>query len=130
VEGSCKTEIVIEPWKRLVIHEVIEYSFDDFMKLLISQSRAVAGGTPATNWANGIIFHFGGFPDTDSVMQEKLHGVIHWSSVMFAVKETYEPQYRQDSNYVNLINASHNQVFVELANVLKQRTKFGRAASA
>lgn len=117
-------EIVIEPWKKLVVHEVIEYTFEDFMKILISQSRALAGGSPAINWTNGIIFTFAIFPDTDAVIKEKLQGTIHWSNVMFALKEKYEPQYRQDTNYVNLINASQNQIFVQLADVLKKNSKF------
>lgn len=123
-------EVVIEPWKKLIIHEVIEYTFEDFMKILIAQSRVAAAGTPAINWTNGIIFSFGAFPDTDSVVREKLQGTIHWSTVMFAVKEKYEPQYHQDTNYVNLINASHNQIFVQLADVLKEKTKFVDAAEA
>lgn len=122
VQGSM--EIVIEPWKKLVIHEVIEYVFEDFMKLLTSQSRALAGGTPTINWTNGIVFTFAPFPDTDTVVKEKLQGTINWSNVIFAVKEKYEPQYRQDINYVNLIDASHNQIFVLVAEQLKKQSKF------
>jgi hypothetical protein len=117
-------EIVVEPWKKLIIHEVVEYAFEDFMKLLISQSRAVAGGSPAINWSNGIVFNFSTFPDTDSVIKEKLQGVIHWANLMFALKERYESQYRQGTDYVNLVNASQNDTFVQLADVLKKNTKF------
>jgi hypothetical protein len=114
-------EVAIEPWKKLVIHEVIEYAFDDLVKIVLSQARAAGGGISSMNWCNGVVFQHTVFPDTDSVVQEKLKGVIHYSSVVFAPKEKYERQIVRDAGTLNLVDVSANSIFRDLADVLKKR---------
>ena len=36
-------EITIEPWKKLIIHEVIEYSFEDWMTQIAFSSKTAGG---------------------------------------------------------------------------------------
>ena len=64
-------EITIEPWKKLVIHEIIEYRFDDWLKQIAFGSRSVGGGIPTMNWANGIVFQAFHFPDADAIIHER-----------------------------------------------------------
>ena len=59
-------EIIIEPWKQLVIHEVLEQKFEDWLTHIIAGARAAGGGIPTIFWAGGIAFHFATFPDTES----------------------------------------------------------------
>ncbi|HXG73414.1 MAG: hypothetical protein QW177_00470 [Candidatus Nitrosotenuis sp.] len=113
-------EIIIEPWKRLVIHEVIEYNFEDWMSQIAFSSKTAGGAIPAINWANGIVFQSFNFPDTNSIIDEKLKGILHWSSVMFAIKEKYEKQIIKDNATINLIDVSVNEVFRKLAEKLKE----------
>ncbi len=122
-------EIVIEPWKKLVIHEVIEYKFEDFLQMVASQSRAVGGGIPLINWANGIAFQIGPFPDTEAIVQEKLKGVIHWSSVIFTVKEKFEKQVVRDYGTVNLGDVSGNAIFSKLGELLRKQSKYAQPSS-
>ncbi len=117
-------DIRIEPWKSLVIHEVIEYKFDDFMQLLSSQSRTVGGGIPTINWANGIVFQFALLPDTETIIEEKLKGMLHWSMVMFAVKDKFEKQIARDYGTINLVDVSTNEIFSKLAEILKKQSKY------
>ena len=42
-------EVTIEPWKKLMVHEVIEYPFDDLVRLVLLQARAAGGGIPSMN---------------------------------------------------------------------------------
>jgi hypothetical protein len=116
-------EISIEPWKRLVIHEIIEYNFDDWMTQIAFSSKTAGGGIPAINWASGIVFQSFNFPDTNTTIEEKLKGVLHWSSVMFAVREKYEKQIIKDNATINLIDVSVNEIFRELATKLKDHSK-------
>jgi hypothetical protein len=37
-------EISIEPWKKLVIHEIIEYDFADWVKQIAFSTRSSGGG--------------------------------------------------------------------------------------
>jgi hypothetical protein len=113
-------EIIIEPWKRLVIHEVIEYNFEDWMRQIAFSSKTAGGAIPTINWANGIVFQSFNFPDTNSIIDEKLKGILHWSSVMFALKEKYEKQIIKDNATINLIDVSVNEVFRKLAEKLKE----------
>jgi hypothetical protein len=114
-------EVTVEPWKKLVIHEVIEYQFDDLVRIVMSQVRAAGGGISSMNWCDGIVFQHTVFPDTDSVVQEKLKGTIHYSSVVFAAKEKFERQVVRDAGTLNLVDVSANAIFRELAGVLKKR---------
>lgn len=116
-------EITIEPWKKLIIHEVIEYSFDDWMTQIAFSSKTAGGAIPTINWANGIVFQSFNFPDTNIIVEEKLKGVLHWSSVMFAIKEKYEKQLIKDNATINLIDVSVNEIFKKLADKLKEHSK-------
>jgi hypothetical protein len=116
-------EIVIEPWKKLVIHEVIEYNFDQWMTQIAFSSKTAGGAIPTINWVNGIVFQSFNFPDTNTMVEEKLKGVLHWSSVMFAIKEKFEKQIIKDNATINLIDVSVNKIFEELASKLKEYSK-------
>jgi hypothetical protein len=123
---NISLEILIEPWKKLVIHEVIEYNFDDWLTQMAFGSKTAGGVIPTINWVNGIVFQSFNFPDTNSIVEEKLKGTLHWSSVMFATKEKYEKQIIKDNATVNLIDVSVNEVFRELAEKLKEYSKHSR----
>ena len=76
------------------------------------------------NWANGIVFQPFHFPDTDIIVNEKLKGVLHWSSVIFAVKEKFEKQIVKDDGTINFIDISVNDIFGKVAEYLKAQSKF------
>jgi len=117
-------EIIIDPWKQLVIHEVLEQKFEDWVMHIIAGARAAGGGIPTIFWAQGIAFHFTTFPDTESTVQEKLKGRIHYSSVTFAIKEKFDKQIAREGGTVNFTDVSHNEIFSSLAEKLKTQSKF------
>jgi hypothetical protein len=112
-------EVSIEPWKKLVVHEVIEYGFDDLVRVVLSQSRAAGGGIASMNWCNGMVFQHAPFADTESVVQEKLKGTVHYSSVVFAKKDKFERQIMKENGTLNLVDVSANQIFFQLTEALK-----------
>jgi len=116
-------EISIEPWKKLVIHEVIEYNFEDWMTQIAFSSKTAGGAIPAINWTNGVVFQSFNFPDANIIVEEKIKGVLHWSSVMFALKEKYERRIIKDNATINLIDVSVNEIFRELADKLKEHSR-------
>lgn len=117
-------EIKIEPWKELVIHEVLELKFDDWIAQVVATARSAGGGIPTIFWASGIAFHFSTFPDTETTVQEKLKGRIHYSSVTFAIKEKFDRQVIREGGAVNFTDVSHNDIFSNLAEKLKSGSKF------
>lgn len=117
-------DIRIEPWKDLVIHEVLELKFDEWLQQITSSTKYSGGGIPSIFWANGIIFSALPFPDTEIVTQEKLKGIIHYASVTFAIKEKFEKQIIKDGATISFADVSHNDIFGKLADTLKAQSKF------
>ena len=117
-------EISIEQWKKLVIHEVVEYKFEDWVKQISFSSKTSGGGIPTMQWANGVVFSPLNFPATNAVMEEQLKGVLHWSSVSFAIKEKFENQIVGESATINLVDVGANEIFNKLADELKARSKY------
>jgi len=117
-------DITIEPWNQLVIHEVLELRFEDWVTQIIASARSAGGGIPTIFWAGGVSFHFATFPDTDTIVQEKLKGRIHYSSVTFAIKEKFEKQIIREGGAVNFTDVSHNDIFSKLTDKLRSQSKF------
>ena len=117
-------EIIIEPWNQLVIHEVLELRFEDWITQIIASARSAGGGIPTIFWAGGVSFHFATFPDTDTIVQEKLKGRIHYSSVTFSIKEKFEKQIIREGGAVNFTDVSHNEIFSKLTDKLRSQSKF------
>ncbi|MEK6831391.1 MAG: hypothetical protein AABY17_01365 [Thermoproteota archaeon] len=117
-------EISIEPWKKLVIHEVIEYKFDEWVKQIAFSTRSSGGAIPTMQWTNGIVFSPSNFPTTNITVEEQLKGILHWSSVSFAIKEKFEKQIVIENATINLMDVSVNEIFKELAQKLKKQSKF------
>jgi len=117
-------EISIEPWKKLIVHEVIEYTFDDFLNQTIESIQAVGTGMIVLNWSNGVAFQAHVFPDTDAIIQEKLKGIIHYASVTFSLKEKFEKQVIRGNATINFLDSSVNDIFNELAIKLKGQSKY------
>lgn len=118
-------EISVEPWKKLIIHEVIEYKFEDWVKQIAFSTRSSGGGIPTMQWTNGIVFAPANFPVTNSTVDEQLKGILHWSSVSFAIKKKFEKQIVKENATINLVDVSVNEIFRELSISLKMQSKYG-----
>lgn len=117
-------DITIEPWKKLIIHEIIEYQFDDWVKQIAFSTRSSGGGIPTMQWTNGIVFASSSLPTTNATVEEQLKGVLHWSSVSFAIKENFEKQIVKENATINLVDVSVNEIFNKLSVELKAQSKY------
>jgi len=120
-------EIEIEPWKKLVIHELTEYGFEDFLRVMAASARSVGGGIVSMNWANGVAFQIMPFPEAEVIVEESLKGIIHYSNVLFALKEKFEKEIRKDYGTFLMADMSANEHFIDLTAVLKKNSKFGKS---
>ncbi len=126
-------QIVIEPWKKLIIHELLEYKFEDLAKLVATQS-VQQGGTaiPTISWAEGVAFLISPFPDeSEVIIEEKLKGIIHYNTVLFALKKNFEAEIfmRGHEIRINLIDVGTNEIFKLLARKLAEHAKLPQVAS-
>ncbi len=117
-------EVSIEPWKKLIVHEIIEYTFDDLLNQTIESSQAVGTGMRTLHWANGVAFQAHVFPDTDTIVQEKLKGIVHYASDTFSIKDKFEKQVISGNATINFLDVSVNDIFNELAIKLKEQSKY------
>lgn len=127
-------EIVVEPWKKLVIHELLEYKFEDLAKLVATQS-VQQGGTaiPTISWAEGAAFLISPFPDeSEVIIEEKLKGIIHYNTILFALKPVFEAEIfmRGSQIRINLIDVGTNEIFRLLAKTLKTHAKLPASAQS
>ena len=122
-------DITIEPWKKLIIHEIIEYQFDDWVKQIAFSTRSSGGGIPTMQWTNGIVFASSSLPTTNATVEEQLKGVLHWSSVSFAIKEKFEKQIVKENATINLVDVSVNEIFNKLSIELKSQSKYVNSKS-
>ena len=122
-------DITIEPWKKLIIHEIIEYQFDDWVKQIAFSTRSSGGGIPTMKWTNGIVFASSSLPTTNATVEEQLKGVLHWSSVSFAIKEKFEKQIVKENATINLVDVSVNEIFNKLSVELKAQSKYTNSES-
>lgn len=114
-------EVSIEPYKKIVIHELIELPFNDLIDHMIHQTNSVGGATiPTLPWCNGVAFQISPFnPNSEEIVKESLKGTVHYASVMFAIKDVYEREIIRPTGTVLLLNQGANANFTVLAETLK-----------
>lgn len=122
---SLNLQISIEPYTKIVIHEVIELSFHDIIDQMINQTRAVGGATiPMLSWCNGVVFQIASFnPNSEEIIKESLKGIIHYSAVTFALKKDFEREIMRPGGTVLLVNQSANVNFVAMTELMKMQAK-------
>lgn len=120
-----KIEIAVERYQKIVIHEIIEYKLGDLIDLTLLGQQTAGGTTiPLLQWAGGVVFQITPFnPDSEAVIEEQLNGVIHYASVMFAVKEKFENELRTPGGTVRLLDASAAETLRELGKYLRAHSK-------
>lgn len=115
-------EVVYQPWKKIVIHEIVKYALDDLVKL---QSLGVEPGGLADPllWVRGIVFSSSTMFETKDVVKEKLEGVVHWSSVEWAVMPAFKEVIiiKETNVKVPIINVSAHPIYKTVSKWLKER---------
>ena len=76
-------EVVYQPWKKIVIHEIVDYALDDLVRLQSLGVEPGGLGDPLL-WTEGIVFSSSTMLETKDVVKEKMEGIVHWSSVEWA----------------------------------------------
>jgi len=77
-------EFELQPWKKIIVHEVVKLPLEDFLSRHSLGVQEGAIGRPLL-WVNGIIFEKSGFRDTDDIIKEKLEGKVHWTALNYTV---------------------------------------------
>ena len=114
-------EFEYQPWKKIIIHEVIKFPLKHFLSSSSLGVQAGGVGRPLL-WVNGLILQISHFGDTDDIIKEKLNGTLHYSSISYTTQEEFQPEFKVDGNIrIPIINVSDNRIFAELACWIKKK---------
>jgi len=117
-------KVTFKSWEEIVIHEVIRYDLEDFIKQC-SIGVQPGGLANPLQWAEGVVFRAIPLPTTEDVVKEMLVGKVHWNSVEWASM----PKYQQvimigDINAkIPIVNVSANAILCDVAKALKATAK-------
>jgi hypothetical protein len=134
-------KVTFRPWEEVVIHEPIQYTYDE---LVYIQSLGVQAGSlapapsltyqPAApqpsaliplHWAEGVVFTHVIMQPTEDVIREQLRGIVHWVSIVWALMPNYQNivVMKETNVRIPVINASQSETFCEVARALKKGSK-------
>jgi hypothetical protein len=122
--GSKMVEVVYEPWKKIVIHEIVRYALDDLVKLQSLGVEPGGLGDPLL-WVGGIVFSSSTMLETKDVIKEKLEGAVHWSSVEWALMPEFKDVIvlKETNVKVPIINVSAHPIYKTVSKWLKEHKK-------
>lgn len=117
-------EVVYEPWKKIVIHEIVRYALDDLVKLQSLGVEPGGLGDPLL-WVGGIVFSSSTMLETKDVIKEKLEGAVHWSSVEWALMPEFKDVIvlKETNVKVPIINVSAHPIYKAVSKWLKEHKK-------
>jgi hypothetical protein len=116
---TVMVEFEYQPWRKIVVHEVIKYPLEQFLSQASLGIEAGQIGRPLM-WADNIIFEIAHFRDTEDIINQKLAGVIHWSTILYTVLEGFQPEFKVAGNIrIPVIDVSSNAVFKEMASWIR-----------
>lgn len=118
-----KVEFVYEPYKKVVIHEIVQYDIQMLVNLQGYGIEAGQLGNPLF-WANGIAFYYRVLPPTEKIIKEMIRGTVHWNSLNFAFMPKHQPNFIIGGNVrIPIINFNNQKQFRDLAEWLKTTYK-------
>ena len=125
-------EIVYMPWKQIVVHEISEMEVGDFLQMVVAQIEAAKlPGDPVVDWAEGVMFARGEFPDTPETIHDKLRGILHYGVVNFARTSFQEQKKTRFGDRERIIRLRKVEKNADLVNLCKFLDGFkGRPVSA
>jgi hypothetical protein len=108
--------------KEIVIHEAIQHELKDFIKIRITGLKKETIAQPLV-WAEGVVFSRNTYPPTEEVVKDGLEGLVHFSSVEWALLPKYRRYLKFRGAAIPVINVSANPNLRDVAKALKPKRK-------
>jgi hypothetical protein len=115
-------QVVFKPWEKIVIHEEIEYELRDLIKSRVLSSGAGAMAPPLI-WTEGVVFTRQVMPPTEEIIKEQLQGIIHYSSVSWAIMRKYRSNLKSEGVTIPVVKVSENMILSAVAKELQKKRK-------
>ena len=118
-------EISFDLAKKIVVHDVQEYTFDNLMQEFISKEQAGGEVGAVLIWADGVVMEVSWYPiDRQAASKDFFEGIHHIHQVTFALKEKFEKQVIKGNVTINFLNQSEIEVYRDLAKKLKEQSRY------
>ncbi|MHB8545920.1 MAG: hypothetical protein ACYDAJ_04065 [Nitrosotalea sp.] len=124
-------EIQYSPIKKIVVHEIIKYNLEDFIKLK-AQPAPTGLPPPPLRWIDGIVFDFASMPLTPEMVNEQAHnGVVHWGFIEFTEMPQIQPNLVHPDTGVSrrVIDGSNNTAVQDAIRWLKGQPQWAEKAA-
>ncbi len=117
-------KIIYEPWKTIVIHDIVQYDLRMLIHLHGLGVQAGQLGRPL-KWANGIAFDNIPMPPSEEIIKDQIQGKIHWSGLSFAFMPKHKQMIEIPEGKIRIpiLNLSNNMIFRDMAEWVKKRFK-------
>ena len=119
-------DVEFKPVTKVIIHEAIKYSFDDFLRM---KAQVGQNGVPPrpVRWTNGIIFTYNSVQQTPELINERVRdGVIHWDFIEFAEMENLQNIITHPDTQIQLkvMDNSNNSAIADVIRFFKTDSRF------
>jgi len=113
-------KVTYKPWEEIIVHEAIQHSIDDLVKLLSVGVPPGGLGHPIL-WSDGVAFTHDAMPPTNEVIKEQMQGRVHWSSVRCASMLEYKDNIliKETNVRIPVLNVSNNPILKTAAEWMK-----------
>jgi len=117
-------KVTFQPSEELIIHESINHSLPDLIKLCSVGLQPGGLGGPL-NWAEGVVFRFSRALATDEVFRELLKGKVHWIDLEWALMPQYEQviPIEEINAKIPVIDVSTTAILCDVAKALKEQAQ-------
>ena len=119
-------EVEYQPTKKIIVHEAIKQSYNDFVK---TKTRTANLNKPLSpvRWCEGVVFVYSNMPATNELINEMAYkGVLHWSGIEFAEMPDFSEVISDPNTHVQIrvIDMSNNSNVVDVIRTFKNNTAF------
>jgi hypothetical protein len=116
-------EFEYRPWKKIIIHEIVEYPIEYFV-IQASENAPKGGVGRPLLWSNGIVFSSYLMQPTEEVVKDQLQGIMHWVTLNYCHLEEFQKEFRgKDRVRVPVVDVSNHNLFGPFSKWLKKTLK-------
>lgn len=110
-------QVQYKPAHRLVIHEIHKHDQESFIE--IATSNAPMGTVVLIFWCDDIAFTYVPMPQTISVLDEQLEGVLHWQAVNYCDMMGFQKTINAKNGVMIMMLKADDSLFQDVAKFLK-----------
>ncbi len=112
-------DVEYQPIKKIIIHEIIKYNLQEFIKLKSNPPLPL-------RWVDGIVFQVGMYNPSPKMSDDETQGIIHWAALEFAEMKDYKPSLPTNISTVTIpvVDNSSNTAVSDVIRWLKKQPQW------